>query len=60
MIARRSRERPDDLRGDQFRQEVQLIPRGMAAEGHSRNERLPVQGREVAGRLHLARSSEYG
>src|SRR5262249_37803630 len=39
---RRSMERPDDLRGDQFRQEVRLIPRAMAAESHSRNERLPV------------------
>jgi len=45
-------ERPDELRGDQFRQEVQLIRRAMAAEGHSRNERLPVQGREAAGHDH--------
>src|SRR6516162_3853252 len=57
---RRSMERPDDLRGDQSRQEVQLIPRAMAAEGRSRNERLPVQAREAAGRFHLARSQAYG
>src|SRR5215472_6590307 len=60
MIVQRSMERPDDLRGDQFRQEVQHIRRAMAAEGHSRNERLPVQGREASGQLHLARSQAYG
>src|SRR6516162_11954030 len=32
----------------------------MAAESHRRNERLPIQGRQAARRLYLARSQEYG
>src|SRR4030081_3915017 len=48
-----------ELSGDQPWQKVRIIRRAVAAKGHRRNERLPVQGREAAGRLHLARSQEY-
>ena len=35
-------EGPHDLRGDQFQQEVQFIPRSVATEGRGRNERLSI------------------
>jgi len=50
-LRRKSRE----LQIDQLPAEVRAVQRAMAAKGHRRNERLPIQGREIAGRLYLAR-----
>src|ERR1043166_3925192 len=52
----RAMEMPHGLPGDQPAKEVHLVRRAVAAEGRRRNERLPIQNRETARRLHLARS----
>src|SRR5712691_6121837 len=44
-----------ELQIDQLPPKVRAVRRAMAAKSHCRNERLPIQGREVAGGLYLAR-----
>src|SRR5215470_18048578 len=43
------KERLNELQVNQFSAEVRTLQRTMAAEGRSRNERLPVQSCQVAG-----------
>src|SRR6516165_813060 len=54
-----AREKLHELPGNQFRSEVQIVRGTMATQGNRRDERLPVQGREVTGRFHLARPQGY-